>query len=208
MQSTQPVAQSVTAGSEKAKPARKRSAPMFRALKFTRLADKNVHRAMRLVGNWRGEATDEQKRMNEEVLAMLKQAAPLIERALIDVDLLQRTGFVPTEARGRAITEPYSAGERVGIRSKFYSIELHGAVNDFEVVVQVGGMVKIRPTGDVRATQLVVNRAHLELLDEAADADVDDDDDEAGDDVEVEDEEEGEEGVDADADELNFDAGS
>jgi len=149
---------------------------MDRALKFVRLADKNTRRALRLIGNWRGEASDEQKRMNEEIIAQLKGAAPLIERALLDTGLLAKTGFAPTEARGRAITEPLTAGERVTIKEGHYNEALHGKVNDFEVVVQVGGFVKVRPTGDLR-TNLVLNRLHLESLgDEDEDGDGDEND--------------------------------
>lgn len=187
---------------EKAKAPRKRSPPMDRALKFVRLADKNTGRALRLVGNWRGEATDEQKRMNEEIVAKLKEAAPLLECALLDVGLLAKTSFAPTEARGRAITEPFTAGERVAIKEAVYNADLHGKTNDFEVVVQVGGFVKIRPTGGDLRTNIVVNRVHLELLeyDEAEDEAEGAEGESEGGDADA-DAAEGDEGT----DELNFD---
>jgi hypothetical protein len=181
---------------------------MDRALKFVRLADKNTGRALRLIGNWRGTASDEQKAMNDEIVVQLKSASPLIERALLDTGLLAKTGFAPTEARGRAITEPFTAGERVCIKAAHFNEVLHGKTNDFEVVVQVGGFVKLHPIGDVR-TNLVVNRMHLDPQDE----------DEIEDDAEDADEGSGSEGEDAGdgdgsnaagegaegGDELNFD---
>jgi len=141
---------------------------MDRALKFVRLADKNTRRALRLIGNWRGEASDEQKAMNDEIVVQLKGASPLIERALLTTGLLAKTEFKPTEARGRAITEPFTAGERVCIKAAHFNEVLHGKTNDFEVVVQVGGFVKLHPIGDVR-TNLVVNRMHLDPQDEIED---------------------------------------
>lgn len=156
---------------EASKAPRKRSPPMERAVKFARLADKNLGRALRLVGNWRGEATAAQKAMNDEIVAKLKEAAPLVERALLDVGLLANSKFVPVEARGRAITEPFAAGERVAISEKQYKPALHGTVNDFEVVVQVENMVRLRPFGDLKATQLLVNRSHLVGLEDPEDED-------------------------------------
>ena len=144
-----------------AKPPRKRSAPMGRAVKFCRLADKNLGRVLRLVGNWRGEATPEQKKINDEIVTQLKAAAPLVERALLDVGLLADSKFIPIEARGRAITEPFAAGEHVIIGEKHYKPLLHGVSNDFEVVVQVENMVKLRPFGDLKGAQLIVPRGQL-----------------------------------------------
>jgi hypothetical protein len=185
---------------------------MDRALKFVRLADKNTRRALRLVGNWRGEASEEQKRMNEEIVAQLKEAAPSIERALLDTGLLAKTGFAPTEARGRAITEPFTAGERVAIKAAHYNEALHGKVNSFEVVVQVGGFVKVRPAGDLR-TNLVVNRMHLEPLeDEGEDEGEDENENEGSEDAETAEgaadpgDESGEAPTEESTEELNFDA--
>lgn len=156
-----PAAAAPAAATTAAKPQRKRSAPMGRAVKFCRLADKNLGRVLRLVGNWRGEATPEQKKINDEIVAKLKEAAPLVERALLGVGLLETTGFIPIEARGRAITEPFAAGEHVIIGEKHYKPLLHGASNDFEVVVQVENMVKLRPFGDLKGAQLIVPRGQL-----------------------------------------------
>ncbi len=181
---------------------------MGRAVKFVRLADKNLGRALRLVGNWRGEATIEQKRINDEIIAKLKEAAPLLERALLDVGLLADSKFVPVEARGRAITEPFTAGERVAIHDKFYKAELHGAANDFEVVLQIENMVKIRPTGNLRASELVVYRTQLVGLKDSSDDG--DDSDDGDNDAEADDADAGDGDAESDPEdtpELNFDQG-
>lgn len=166
---TPPAAASTAGGSASTEPAKRerkpRTPPMVRAVKFCHLADANCRRGIRLVGNWSGDLSPDQKKLNTEILARLKEAALPLESALLAVGLLEKSGFVPKEARGRAITEPFTAGERVAVKQDFYREELHGKTNDFEVVVQVGGFVKIRPTGDLRATQLVVTRSHLQLLD-------------------------------------------
>lgn len=166
---------------------RKRSPPMDRAMKFARLADKNCGRLRRLVGNWRAECTSDQKVLNATVVEACKAAAPQLEKALVSIGLLKDTGLEPVEARGRAITEPLAAGERVRLKDATYNEELHGPTNDFEVVAQIGMQVRIRPVGDMRGPQPVVSRMHLSLVDDA------------GEDGEIEDSDEGESIDDQDA---------
>lgn len=155
-----------------------RSAPIDRAVKFVRLADKNVRRAIRLIDNWHGEATAEQKKINGETLHVLKSAAPLVERALVGVGLLQSGGFAPVEARGRAVIVPPEPGDLVKIKDKHYMEALHGAINEFSVVTTVrvprpaqGAApastvihVRIRPSTDPRGPQTVLPWSQLEPL--------------------------------------------
>ena len=136
---------------------------MDRALRYVRLADRNVGYAYRLIGNWNGEATSDQQKVNAGLVLLLKQAAPLLSKALGGVALLAKTGFTPVEARGRAVLEPLAAGEHVAIKTKYYLAEYHGRPNHFEVVI--GGMyVRIRPVGNVHAPQLVVPAVHLDRV--------------------------------------------
>jgi hypothetical protein len=152
---------------------RKRSAPMGRALKFSRLADKNVRRLARLVTNWHGEATPDQQKLNAGIVALLPSAQAVAEKLLAGVGLLANTKFAPTEGAAKRSATPLAAGARVAIKEKFYVAAVHGATNDFEVVVAVDKIVKIRPTGDLRAAQIVLPQSQLERLDDAGDDDGD-----------------------------------
>lgn len=181
---------STNAASEQTKALRKRSPPMGRAVKFVSLAKKNTHRGLRLVDNWRGDMTPEQRAMNDAIIAELRAAAPHIDAAVSAVLALQASGFVPTEARGRAIQEALNPGDRVCIKEGNYHAELHGEPNDFEVVTTLrvdrparGGFpagtsiqVRLRPVGDVRAPQVVLPQSQLERLEGALPEEPDDED--------------------------------
>lgn len=184
--------QSTNATPAQPKASRKRSPPMGRAVKFVSLAKKNTHRGFRLVDNWRGDMTPEQRAMNDAIVAELRAAAPHIDAAGSAVLALQASGFVPTEARGRAIQEALNPGDRVCIKEGNYHAELHGEPNDFEVVATVrvdrparGGFpagtsiqVKLRPVGDVRAPQIVLPQSQLERLEGVLPGEFDDADEE------------------------------
>ena len=160
----------VTAPKKERKPT-VRKAPMDRAIKRARLLDKNASAMLRLVSNWKGEATVDQQSTNADIVARLRQIATAAEQVLLATDMLATSGFEPTEGRAGSGKEPLAAGARVAIKEKHFNSALYKN-NDFEVVLDAGKQVRIRPAGDLRAPQVDVNRNWLDILDST---DVDDD---------------------------------
>jgi hypothetical protein len=127
---------------------------------------------LRLVQNWRGEATEDQRATNAEIVAALEQVTALTAKILLDTDLLKVSGFKPTAGRAGVSKEPLAAGTPVMIQEDRFS-PVYGDVNDFEVVVDDGKQVRLRVRGDMRSPQVIVNRAWLEKPDDGTDADAD-----------------------------------
>jgi hypothetical protein len=148
-----------------------RKAPMDRALKRARLLDKNSSAMLRLIAGWHGtDVTADQDSTNSDIVARLRQIAKLAPEVLLDLDMLAKSGFAPVEGRVGGGKEPLAAGARVAIKDKHFNAGLYKS-NDFEVVLDAGKQVRIRPAGDLRAPQVDVSRAWLTVLDST---DVDD----------------------------------
>jgi hypothetical protein len=142
--------------------------PIDRALKLTRLLDAKAIAALTLVSRWHGEATSDQQKLNADLVATLKQVAPLAERAMIATDQLARSGFNPIGGRG-IVRGPLTAGSRVVLKEKRFTAAF-GAMNDFEVVLESEGMVRLREIDNPRAPQFVVARSWLLLVNSGDDA--------------------------------------
>jgi hypothetical protein len=143
---------------------RVRKAPILRALRLAHLFDLHGQKLLGLVGNWHGEATPDQKTTNDEIAVNLGKAAHLARQILLDVDMLQRSGFAPTA--GRSASAPLRAGERVAIKPRFFNPAVYGKVNNFEVVVGTPRFVRIKSIADPKWPQSVVPRAWLDPVDE------------------------------------------
>jgi hypothetical protein len=148
-----------------------RKAPMDRALKRAHLLNKNTSAMLKLVAGWHGtDVTADQDSTNSNIVARLRRIAKLAPEVLWDLDMLAKSGFVPVEGRVGGGKEPLAAGARVAIKDKHFNAGLYKS-NDFEVVLDAGKQVRIRPAGDLRAPQVDVSRAWLTVLDST---DVDD----------------------------------
>ena len=145
--------------------------PMERAMKRAKLLDKNSRAMLKLVSNWQGEATDDQRSTNSEIVAGLTHVVGLAKQILIDTDMLRASGFAPTGGRGGVSKEPLAAGTLVQIKAKHFEPEVYGEINDFEVVVDNGKQVRIRTRGDLKSPQMIVSRTWLTAIGAAADAD-------------------------------------
>jgi hypothetical protein len=150
-------------------------APIVRAAKRAKLLDKNSRAMLKLVSNWQGEATEDQRTTNGEIIANLQIVTKLAAQILLDTDMLQASGFAPTGGRGGNAKEPLAAGTVVAIKEKHFNPALY-PVNEFEVVLDAGKQVRIRPVGDLRAPQIDVNRGWLQDLSAAVDTDGEDED--------------------------------
>lgn len=164
-----------------------RKPPMVRALNRVRLLDQNASRLLKLVKNWRGEQTKDQRSTNADIVAGLNNVTEIAAKILLDVDMLAKSGFAPTAGRGNAHA-PLDAGTRVVLKETQFATDLYGDTNDFEVVVDNGKHTRISDRNNPRAPQLVVPRSYLviasdEAEDESETDDDNDDDDDDDDDV-------------------------
>lgn len=151
----------VNAGKRSRKPSVMKQ-PIERAEKLIRLLDAKSQASRMLISNWQAPMTAEQQKVNGELVALLHQIAPLAEKALMAIGLLISSGFAPTATRGSR--GPLRAGARVMIKDKRFNTAL-GNINDFEVVLEIEGMVRLREVDNPRGPQPVVPRGWIVVLD-------------------------------------------
>jgi hypothetical protein len=181
---TQPTTTATPEAPKKERKKTVRKAPLDRALQRARLLDKNASALLRLVTTWRSEVTtDDQQSTNDDVAVELRQICKLAPSVLLNLDMLGKSEFAPKEGSVGGSKAALAAGARVAIKDKHFNAGLYRA-NDFEVVLDAGKQVRIRPAGDLRAPQIDVSRTWLVVLDstdvdDPADLDADGDEDDA-----------------------------